>query len=151
WLVSCGRARTARPPCGPFLLLAGACRLGLLHPLRHFRLHGVEIEARAPLHRRIVEEGLKLLRHDLLHEDKAPELELEPVEVLLSSVFRAAAGPTLTLERIEPQVRDVGDVRMGLLAEPPVGLINKAERVIVDPDRADRAFAQVEDLVALRR
>ena len=53
WLDStfCDRMVPVRghPPCGPLLLLAGAFggRLGLLHPLRHFRLHGVEIEARA--------------------------------------------------------------------------------------------------------
>src|SRR5581483_8215406 len=39
---------------------------------------------------------------------------------------------------------------MGLLAEPACRLVDEAELVIVDAYRADRAFAEVEDLVARR-
>jgi len=44
-------------------LLASAFtgRLRLLHLFLHLRLDGLEVEARAPLHRRIVEEALKCL------------------------------------------------------------------------------------------
>src|SRR5213075_1787197 len=41
--------------------LARRFRLG--HPLAHLRLHGVEVEARPALHRRVVEERLDLLAH----------------------------------------------------------------------------------------
>ena len=69
----------------------------------------------------ILEEGLEFLAHHLLDEHEAPELVLEPVEVLLRAFFRAVVGPAGALERIEAQVGDVGHVRMGLLAQPACG------------------------------
>ena len=130
-------------------LLAGAFAgiLRLLHLFRHLRFHCVEIEARAPLHRRVIEEGLEFLAHHLLDEDKAPELELEPIEVLLRPVFRPIAGPTLALERIEAQVDQVGYVHLRLGTEPAVGLVNETILVVVNAHRADCAFAEVEDFV----
>ena len=88
------------------LLLAGtfAGCLCLLHPFRHLRFHCVKVETRAFLHRWVIEEGLEFLAHHLLDEHKAPELELEPIKVLLASFFSPLIRPTLTLERIEPQV-----------------------------------------------
>src|SRR5262249_54732108 len=142
-----GRRRGGYPPSVSQRLLAAARRFGLRHPLRHLRLHRLEVEARAPLHRRKVEEGLELLGHDLLDEHEAPELELEPVEVLLRAVLRPVAGPPLALERIQTQVDEVGDVHVRLLTEPPRGLIDEAVLVVVDAHRTDRALAQVEDLV----
>jgi hypothetical protein len=68
--------------------------------LRHLGFDGVQIETRAPLHRREVEKGLEFLAHYLLDEHKAPELELEPIEVLLPAVFRAIARPAGALEGI---------------------------------------------------
>ncbi len=53
------------------LLAASAC----CHLFRHLRFHGVEVEARAALHRRVIEEGLEFLAHHLLDEHKAPELD----------------------------------------------------------------------------
>ena len=47
----------------------------------------------ALLHWRVFEEGLELLAHDFLNEDKSPELELEPIEVLLCPLFRPVVGP----------------------------------------------------------
>ena len=58
-------------------------RLRLLHAFAHLRLDSVEIEARAPLHRRVIEEGLDFLGHDLLDKNKPPELIHEPAEVFL--------------------------------------------------------------------
>src|SRR5438874_11911271 len=60
-------------------------RLGLLYPLRHLRLHGIEVEARAALHRRVIDEALEGLAHHLLDEHEPPELVLEPIEVLLGA------------------------------------------------------------------
>ena len=86
------------------MLLAGAfgCRLRLGHFFRQFRFHGLEVEARALLHRRVIEEGLEFLADDLLDEDKTPELELEPIEVLLRTFFRPIIRPALTLEGGRP-------------------------------------------------
>ena len=40
-----------------------------------------------------------------------------------------------------------GTSRMGLFAQPALGLVDEAELVVVDAHRADRAFAEVEDFV----
>src|SRR5512140_1069254 len=53
-------------------------RLGS-HLLIQLLLHRFEIEARALLHGREFEEGLRLLAHLLLKEDEAPELVAPPV------------------------------------------------------------------------
>ena len=55
------------PPSTSFLLLAGAFarRLRLLHPFSHLGFHCVEIEARAFLHRRVIEKGLDFRCHSL--------------------------------------------------------------------------------------
>ena len=78
------------------------CRLCLLHPLRHLRFDGLEIETRAALHRREVEERLQFFAYDLLNEDKTPELVLEPVEILLPAFLRSIVWPARALERIKP-------------------------------------------------
>src|SRR5262249_8576807 len=134
-----------------FLLLAGALArcLSLLHPFRHLRFHRIEIETRASLHRWKIKECLKLLAHHLLDEHKAPELEFEPIEVLLCSLFCSVVRPALALERIEPEVDQVRHVNMGLFTQPPTGLVNEAILVVVNPHCADSAFAKVEDLVTL--
>ena len=92
------KKRTA--PCEPpamKIVLASRWRRGspvpTLHPFLHLRFHSVQVEARALLHRRIFKEGLKFLADDLLDEHKAPELILEPVEVLLRTFFRPVVRP----------------------------------------------------------
>jgi len=40
---------------------------------------------------------------------------------------------------------------MGFLADPALGLVDEAVFVVVDPDGAERAFAEIEDFVARRR
>src|SRR3954454_19542598 len=59
------------------------------------RLHSVEVEARALLHWRELDRRHGELLHLLLHEDEAPELVLEPLEILL----RAGLGPVLRPSR----------------------------------------------------
>src|SRR5215469_399709 len=49
------------------------------------RLDRIEVEACTTLHRRELDRGHRQLLHLLLDEHEAPELELEPVEVLLGS------------------------------------------------------------------
>src|SRR6266581_4123309 len=148
-----GGPRTARREghlC--YLLLAGAfaCRLRLLHLFPHLRFHGIKIEARASLHWREFEESLEFLAHHLLDENKAPELELEPIEVLLSSFFRPIVWPALALKRIETQVDQIRHIRFGLFTQPALGLVDKAILVVVNTDRTDCAFAEVKDLVTVR-
>ena len=82
-------------------LLAGAFgrRLRLFHLFRHFGFHGIEVEARAALHRRVFDEGLECFADDLLDEHETPELELEPIEVLLRPSFVPLRGQPLICMR----------------------------------------------------
>jgi hypothetical protein len=68
-----------RPSVRSFLLLTSAFGRGLRlsHFFRHLCFQCVKIEARASLHRRLIEEGLDFLRHQLLDENEAPELILD--------------------------------------------------------------------------
>src|SRR5947199_5193166 len=151
--MRCPRAPSAVSGIYFTLLLAGAFagRLRLLHLFPHFRFHGIKIETRAPLHWRVIEEGLEFLAHHLLDEDKTPELELEPVEVLLPAFFGPVPRPAHALKRIETKVGDVRYVHVRLFTHPAIGLVDEAKLVIVNPHRADGAFAEVEDFVALLR
>src|SRR2546423_11438605 len=100
-MVKSGRPGWPPTVMSPRLLgHAFAGRFRLLHPLGHFGFHRFEVEAGAALHRWILDECLKLLSDHLLHEHKSPELELEPIEILLCAVFRSIVGPALALERI---------------------------------------------------
>ena len=134
-------------------LLAGAFarRLRLGHPFPQLRFDCVKIEACAPLHRRVIEEGLDFLAHYLLDEHEAPEFILEPIEVLLGSFFRPVVGPARAFKWIKAKIGDVRHVRMGLFTQPAMGLVDEAELVIVHAHRADRAFAEVEDFVTRGR
>src|SRR5215510_7887178 len=114
-------------------------------------LHGIEVEARALLHRRKLDRGLGQLQDLLLDEHKAPELVLEPLEVRLGPELGTAVGPTRTLERIEPQVGDVGHIGLGLVTEPATGLIDEPELVVADAHRTQLALSEVPDLFAVRR
>src|SRR6266480_3680734 len=134
------------------MLLAGAFggRLRLFHLFRHLRLDGIKVETRASLHRRVIEERLKFLAHHLLDENKAPELELEPIEVLLRAFFRPIVWPALALKRIETQVDQVRHVNVRLFTQPTLGLVDETIFVVVNTHRADGAFAEIEDLVTVR-
>src|SRR5438552_1470141 len=102
----------------PLLARTFARRLGLLHPFRHLGFHGIEVEARAALHWRVIEEGLECLADHLLDENEAPELILEPCEVGLRPFFRPLVWPAYALERIKAQVGDVRHVNMCLFPQP---------------------------------
>src|SRR5206468_8508055 len=86
------------------LACAFARRLRLFHLFAHLGFHGLKVETRAFLHWRVFEEGLEFLAHHLLDENKAPELEIEPIEVLLLAFFLPILGPTLVLYRYQAQV-----------------------------------------------
>src|SRR4051812_22813139 len=118
---------------------------------RDLGLHGVEVEARALLHRRELDRGHRPLLDLPLDEYEAPELVLEPVEVLLRAFLGAAVGPARALERIEPQVGQVRDVGPGLVAYPATRLVDEAVLVVVDADGTELALAEVPDLVPVRR
>src|SRR5437016_5094803 len=79
---------------------------------RDFRLHSIEVEARAFLHWGELNRSHREHRNLLLDENEAPEFVLEPVEVLLRSVFGPAIGPARALKWIEAQVDQVGHVRL---------------------------------------
>src|SRR5882724_10050097 len=134
------------------MLLASAFgrRFRLLHLFRHFSFDRVKIETRTLLHWRVIKEGLECLAHYLLDEYKAPELEFEPIEVLLSPLFRPMIWPALALERIEAQVDQIRHINVGLFTQPAVGLVNEPVLVVVNANRADGAFAEVEDFVTVR-
>src|SRR5205823_1546593 len=131
------------------LLLASALgsRLRLFHLFRHLRFDGIKIETRAFLHWRIFEEGLEFLAHHLLDENKAPELELEPIEVLLPAFFRPVVWPPLALEWIQAQVDQEGNVHLCLGTKPAIGLVDETILIVVNAHRAYGAFAEVKDLV----
>src|SRR5436190_16539318 len=116
-------ALSRRPMWRSFRLVTGALArcLCLCHTLRHFRFHGVEVEACTALHWRELDESLECLAHYLLDEHKAPELILEPFEVALRPVFRPVIRPAHALERIEAQVGDIGHVHVDFLPEPALG------------------------------
>src|SRR5262249_1595300 len=99
----------------------------------------------------MIKEGLEFLGHYLLDEHKAPELELEPIEVLLCTFLRAIVRPALALERIEPKVDQVRHVNMSLFTQPAARLVNETILIIVDAHCPDGAFAEVENFVALGR
>src|SRR5215470_12714147 len=85
--------------------------------LLQFLLERFEIEARALLHRREIEEGLRCLCHLVLDEDEAPKLVGVPI------VERQRSGETRALERIEAQVDEGRPVRLYRAAEPAARLI----------------------------
>src|ERR1700723_2966370 len=145
----CRAAPVSRPTSQWVMSVAGAfgCFLCLCHSCRHLSFYCVEVEARAPLHWRELDEGLEFFLHQLLDEDETPELVLEPVEVLLTAFFRSIVWPARSLERIEAQVGDVRHVRMSLFTEPTGWLVDEAELVVVDAYCTDCAFAEVEDFM----
>src|SRR5258708_20879909 len=119
----------------------------MLQLFRHFSFDRVKIETGAALHWRIIKKGLECLAHYLLDKYKAPELEFEPIEVLLSPLFRPMVWPALALEGIDEQVDEIRPINVRLFTQPAVGLVNEPVLVVVNRNRADGAFARVEDFV----
>ena len=89
---------------------------------RDFRLHGIEVEARALLHRRELDRGQGQLLDLLLDEHEAPEFVFEPIEVLLRPVlWSRSSGQPGALERIEAEVvQRMGQVGFDLPAAPAI-------------------------------
>jgi hypothetical protein len=120
----------ARPVGAPrvrTLLLALVCFDGCLD----LRFHGIEVEARALLHRRELDCSHGDLRHLLLGNDEPPELLLEPLE------FFQGSRETCALQRIQTQVHENRHVVMNGAAKPAIGLVNEAILVVVDAHSAE--------------
>jgi hypothetical protein len=75
---------TGGRPCEPSAHLKLQLLLVSLHGLIDLCLHGIEVKARALLHRRELNSSLGQICHLLLDKHKAPELVQEPlIEVAL--------------------------------------------------------------------
>src|SRR5215218_5742313 len=114
-------------------------------------LHGFKVEACALLHRRELDRRHGQLFHLLLNEHEAPEFVLEPVEVFLRSLFGSGIGPASALEWIEAQIGQGRHVNLDLATQPTARLIDEAILVVAEPHGAQRAFAEIEDLLAIGR
>src|SRR4029077_15434109 len=132
------RAGRRRPSTSPMasLWLLGDRRSGC----PDFPLHGVEVEARALLHRRKLDGRHGELLHLLLDEDETPELVFEPIEILLRTEFGAAVGPARAFERVEAQVDQVRYVRLRLVTHPTARLVDEAILEVADAHGAELAF-----------
>jgi hypothetical protein len=97
-----------------------------------FRLHGIEVEACAFLHRRKFDRSHGQFLHLLLNKHEPPELVFEPVEVLLRSEFYPTIGPAGALERIETQVDQDRHVRLGFFTQPAGRLVDEAILEVID-------------------
>src|SRR5215208_6705966 len=147
WLVEVSSAPIAgRSLTNISLPLFAHCRPGGLD----FRFHGIEVEARAPLHRRELDRSHGQLLHLLLDKNEAPEFVLEPREVILRPGFGPIVGPARALEWIEAKVGQIGHVSLGLVAQPAAGLVDETILEVVDAHGAKLAFAEVPDLMAVR-
>ncbi len=124
--------------------LLPVCRPRLLD----LSFHGLEVEARARLHRRELDRRLRDLRHFLLHELEAPELVKEPVVVRDRPVGPARHAGALV--RVEAKVGQDRPVDFDRSAQPALRLIGEPVFEVVDPHRRKRALGEVEDLVACR-
>src|SRR5439155_6265755 len=137
----------ARGQAVPDVWLLGQCRPGR----RDLRFHGIEVEARALLHGRILDGRRDELFHFLLDEYEAPEFVLEPLEVILRPGLRPAVRPAGALERIEAKIDQVRHVNVALRTQPTGGLIDEAILEVADAHGAQLTLPEVEDLVAIRR
>src|SRR4051794_37504730 len=128
-------------------MLLSDCSLGC----GDFRLHGIEIETRALLHRRKLDRSHRQLFNLLLDKYEAPEFVFEPIEILLRALLGPIVRPARALKRIEAEVGYVGYIRLGFVTQPAPGLIDETKLVVIDANRAEFAFAEVPDLVPFRR
>ena len=129
-----------------FRLLPCVC----LHGFLDLRFHGIEVEARALLHGRVLEGRHGQLRHLLLDEHEAPELEPEPVKILVRSVIsRRATG----FARRDPGADSREPARRygPWLPIQPSGWSMKRYLKSSIRTAAEVAFREVEDFVTIRR
>src|SRR5262245_59324921 len=113
--------------------------------LRELLLQPFEVEARALLHRRELDKGLRRLGGLLLSGDEAPELQGVPIRV------EERSSDARTFEGVETQVDEDRPIDLDRAAKPAVRLIDEPVLVVADAHRAERRLGEVEDLVALRR
>src|SRR6185312_11475808 len=144
-MMRTGRGPTPRPARNTSLL-SGLRLDGSLDLL----FHGLQIEARAPLHGRELDRSLGDFCHLLLHDLEAPELVDKPI-VIADRPAILAVEHTRPLERVQTEIDQDRPVHFDRGAEPATRLIGEAVLVIVDPYRGERALGAVEDFVALRR
>ncbi len=83
-----------------------------------------------------------------MHEDETPELIFEPIEILLTAFFGSVTGPARALKGIEAKIGDGGNIQVILRAQPALRLFNETIFVVVNADRTNGAFAEIEYLVA---
>src|SRR4051812_31636194 len=108
WPKAANGWRSSCSPARKFISLLTHRRAGGLD----LRFHGIEVEARALLHRGELDGSLRQLCDLLLDKHKTPELVLEPTEVILGPVFGLIFRPTCAFEWIQTQVDQVGHVRV---------------------------------------
>src|SRR6476469_3123031 len=146
WLRTSDLLFTSECPSIPQLWTLFSCvRLdGLLDLL----LDGFQVEARALLHRREFDGRLSELPDLLLRKLEAPELEGKPVVVGQRPLV--AVWQPRPLERIEPEIGEDRPIDLDRAAQPAAGLVGETILEVVDAHCAQRAFGEVEDLVAVR-
>ena len=125
-------------------LLHLALHLG--NTLLNLRFDGFEIEARALLQRRKLDECHRFLGNHLLQEDEAPELVDVEVRHIVCGTHVAFPNH-LSLEGIEPEVGEQWHVQMHCAARPAVGLVNQTELPVVNAHRAQGPLGKIEDFV----
>src|SRR5438477_8973962 len=108
--------------------LLGHCSPGSLD----FRLHGLEVEARALLHGWELDGRHSQFLYLLLNKHKAPEFVLEPLKVFLRPRSSLIKRPSRALERVQSQVGQEGHIYLGLGAEPATRLVDKTILIIID-------------------
>jgi len=91
----------------------------------------------------VIKEGLECLAHYLLDEYKAPELEFEPIRSIAvpSFVHDLASLGARTDRGASDEIRHI-NVRLS--PSQPLGWSMNRYLVVVNANRADGAFAEVE-------
>ena len=123
--------------------VAGLALLQQLHFFLEFGLQRLEVEARARLHGRELDEALGRPGEFLLHIREAPELIHEPVLVKHRVLYPGS------FEGVEAQIGEDRPVHLDGAAKPAIRLIEEAILEVVDADGSERGLREIEDLVPL--
>ena len=112
-------------------------RVGLDH-LFNLGFDGIEVERSRCLHRRILDGRLCQLEDPLLHVDEALQLTAHEIVEVTGTliVHRLTLYRRCPLERVLADIDWRRHVRRVLLARPTIGLLDKHELEIVEPDCA---------------
>src|ERR1700732_51268 len=108
-------------------------------------LHCLHVEACTFLHRREFDEGLGIFADLLLDVDEPPELVHE--EIIIRERASCRSRHSEPLEWVEPEIGNDRPINFHRAAEPTAGLIDETVFIVVDSNRAERAFGEIEDLV----